>query len=182
MLRRIVLVMVLLALAVPAFAQDSNDFRIVAGERIGPFTLNDTQQSFVEKLGSNYEPHNTRNPEVVQWSWEQRGIDVGFEKVTNRTVAIFLGDSRTGEHRQYKTPEGVGLGNTRGDVTRALGEAPRMWGRTVEGTTQVFWAYDTKGLIVIFVARDPRPNAVSVIGVFKPGEAEKIWPKAIWGN
>jgi len=160
--------LLLVALAVPGFAQAPDDRLIVPGQRIGKWTVAMTVEAIVRKLG---EPPLLQEglpiigiqtqPGVLAYDWRGPSA-LGLATRDDRTVLILY----TSGSLTYKTATGLKYGAPLGSVESAYGE-PTATILVTGGSTVI---YERLGLAVRYGVR-----SVGLIAVFRPGSARRIW-------
>jgi hypothetical protein len=174
----VLLLLVVLALSVPGFAQAPDDRLIVSGQRIGRWTLDMTIDDFVRMNG----PKNahgvyglvrpvmnarsqspTWRDEVWLHVWGESGFLVGTFGQSNQQVVLI------GTDNLVKTAQGIGVGSRQRDVEAAYGRPTGTTALTPTGGPRLI--YDMKGLSFIMATG----GTVQTATVFRPGTAEQIW-------
>jgi hypothetical protein len=167
-------VLLLVVLAVPGFAQAPDDKLIVPGQRIGKWTLAMTIDDLLRMNG----PRNGRSmglpalshavgTEVAADLWAHRWLDRGL-------VALTIGEKSQVVVElmmvlsEYKTDKGIGVGSSKEAMQSAYGSptaavVPRSGWRTA--------LYDKIGFTV---ALGPS-NTASYVTVFRPGTAKQLY-------
>lgn len=160
------LLALLLAGASPAVSQVADDKIVVAGVRIGRWTL-DT--AIPELLRMNGPPSARPSmvssfiPDATWYSWESFGFAAGTH---DRRKTEYLALHNT---RNYTVPRGTGIGASKGAVLAAHGEPTFEGDFFVQGRIVTILAYRKSGL-AFFLDRD----AVQVLLIFRPGEMDDL--------
>ncbi len=161
--------LLLVALAAPGFAQAPDDKLIVPGQRIGKWTLEMTLGQFVQMHGS---------PPVVN---ANRGSDIAAENLWGHCwtplgmcVSTFGRDGQRIEvigstFDDPRTDKGVHVGLTREEVEKAYGQ-PTGRATFQAPTPTITLVYDGLG-----IATHIRDGVVQRIMIFRPGAGQKIW-------
>lgn len=164
--------LLLVVLAVPGFAQAPDDKLIVPGQRIGKWTLEMTINDLVRMNGPRNgagRPAEARAPgaDMPEEAWAHRWDDMNLVAITmgreSQKVIAFRVDGE-----QYPTDKGIRVGSSRGVVQSAYGQPS-----TDTVPTRGWWTgvHDQIGLAVGVDAG----NVVWGVTVFLPGTAKQCY-------
>ena len=171
------LLLVVLALAVPGLAQAPGDKLIVPGQRIGKWTLDMTIDDLVRMHGPKNSVGTYGLRPVINahdWSptgraelwfhvWGAQGLIAGTFGLNSQRVVLLATDN------YVKTAQGIGTGIPERAVQGAYGKptatvaSPRMGGS--------YLVYDKMGVYF----RALGGGTVQGVGIFRPGTAKRIW-------
>ena len=159
----------LVLLAPSVTSQTPDDNLIVPGRRIGKWTLAMSVEAIVKTLGDPpllLEGLRTdwgieTQPGVLAYDW--RGpLGLGLATRDDRTVLVLY----TSGTLRYRTTTGVKYGTPLGSVESAYGKPTA----TILATHGSLVIYDRLGLAARY-----RNRSVTVLAVFRPGSAQRIW-------
>jgi hypothetical protein len=166
-------VLLLVVLAVPGFAQAPDDKLIVPGQRIGKWTLAMTVDDLVRMngprnpgrvLGTTSPIQRARGSGPTDWtedvwfhSWENHSFFAGALGESGQQVVFIASVAH-----DSRTAQGIIMGTLRQGIEAAYGKPT--------AATQWRVIYDDIGLAVRLIG-----DSSSVFLVFRPGTAKQVW-------
>lgn len=174
-MKGVCVLLLLVALAAPGFAQAPDDKLIVPGQRIGKWTLEMTISALVEMngarnvlLGSPVDPMRAWFADSRDDIWGHWWINIQFSAATRGRDAQRVEYVSTSSSA-FKTDKSIVPGATRQAVESAYGQPTAVVPQAASGQQRL--VYDDIGL----AATIDRSGMVDSLFVFRPKTARTLW-------